>query len=394
MGFNVKNLELRSSKPLLIVLLVMLLALMSSTNAASFTQSLCGGSGSSGGIIPTTNILSGQSSGEQSVINISVLIMLTMLLVIALIYMVSHIVGVDSIKNMAKQEFAELIVTAVIVSIFIGGFNLAAAGISSTNVFHAAGSNFGRQIYVDDCISLSNTSFGLIIPLSAMSVVRYGLDTVESLNLTFEPNGFGFQISPLRGYDLFDKVIGLLIDITAAFILFIVVTLFTVGFVYGLFPIFLYAGIVLRTIPWTRAAGGAFLGLFVGFYIVFPLLLHLMLSGYIPAVSNAAINADPTVTQAYIAGVAAGAAGGGSALLGSAMSFLTQLGVLFVGVPGGNSYGLINGYIFFVIEPAAFTMFAIVLAFIIAFDFAEITGGLLGSPSLRAEAIIGSIRSI
>jgi hypothetical protein len=381
----------RLFKPLLLV--VTMLLMVASANAASFSSSLCGGTGAagSGGIIPYNSILSGQGTGEQSVLNVSMLIMLTMLLIVGLLFMLSYVTGLNVLRGLAKQEIGEIIVTVIVVLIFLGGFNLVAAGTNSTNVFHAAGTSFGRQTYIDDCTYLSNASLRLLIPMLDINIIKYFMDTAESLKLSLTPAYFGVVISPLQGFDLFDAVIGILVSISGSLVIFILATLVVLGFIFGLFPLFLYAGIILRTIPWTRAAGGAFMGLFIGFYIIFPLLLHVMLGGYISTISTAAINANPTVLQAYMSGIVSGAASGGTVLLGNSVSFLTTLGTLFFGTAAGGSFGLVNGYIFFVIEPASFTMFAIVISFIISFDFAEIAGHFLGAPSLSSELIFSKV---
>lgn len=346
----------------------------------------------SGGVIPYSSILSGQGSGEAALIKLSALIMLTMLLIIAIMYMVSYVFGLDFLKRMANVEFGELLVTGLVVFLFLGSWNLAAASTSSTTFLHVAGTNFGRNIYVEDCTYLAPTSIGLIIgPMLLINVARLILNTAISLKITIEPSFFGVAFSPLKGYTLLDSVLGTLSTITGGFVITILAVLVFIGFVYGLFPVFLYAGIVLRTLPWTRAAGGAFLGLFVGFYIVFPLALHLLLSGYVTALQTTTINSNPTAFNAFIVGIAAGAAGGGSSTVSSILSTLASAATNFIGTSAGGSFGLINGYIFYVIEPASFTIFAIIISLILAFEFTEMTGRILGAPSVSAQNIISRI---
>ncbi len=381
-------------KTLLMIVAMALLVIAINPHAQSAPSSIvttfCSGSSTSGtgsgGIIPSTNILSGQSGGEQSLINVSVLIMLTMLLVVALIYMISYVIGLEQLKNILKQEIAEIAITGIIVVIFIGGFALASSA-TSTSAVHISGVNIGQQTFIDDCTYLSTASLNLFVPFFLINFAGYAIDLLESFKVTITPAWFGLSDTPLQGFNLFDSALTILEDVTAAFILLILLSVVTLGFIYGLFPIFLYAGIILRTLPWTRAAGGAFLGMFVGFYIIFPLMLHVLLSGYIGTLATAAVNSNPTNVQAILNGIIAGA-GGGTTQLGSAVMFLTQLGTLYVGTSGGGSFGLVNGYLFFVLEPAAFTVLAIIISFMIAFDFAELAGDLLGAPSLSTSSLL------
>lgn len=375
--FKIKNMRF-------VFLLVILLLFAGTSHAQAFQQAICTGNGQVTGIIPTS-ILNGQSSGEQSVLNISILIMLVILVVVAAIYMISYIMGLEMLKNMVKSEIIEVIITAIIVFVFIGSFNLAAAGISSTNVFHAAGTSFGKSIFVDDCSYLVNSSIGLIAPIFQLNIVRYFLNSVSSLTITVQPSNFGFSDTPFLGFGLFDNLLNELEDIAGAFIILNTVTALMIGIIFGLFPVFLYVGIVLRTLPWTRAAGGAFLGLFVGFYIAFPLLLHIMLGGYIQATGNG-INFLTGATPANLTATADKSAGFG------VPSFLSYgLNFIYSSVVNVNLNGLVNGFINSVIEPALYTFISLIVTFIISFDIAETAGDLLGAPSLTSEKLFNKL---
>ena len=363
------------------------------TTPSSTVTAFCSGASSgtggatTGGIIPSTNILSGQSNGEQSIISVSVLIMLAMLMIVALIYMVSYAMGLPALMNFVKSEIAEIALTGIIIAIFIGAFTAASA---ATTTVHVAGVSIGQQTFVDDCTYLSDASLNLFLPYLYINLIQLAIDTIESLKISITPSYFGFETSPLNGLNLFDSVLGILENITGAFIVLILITIATLGFVYGFFPIFLYAGIILRTLPWTRAAGGAFLGLFVGFYIVFPLLLHVMLAGYAGTMTSPpAPNANAGSIQSIVQGVVSNGSAGGSAIMNNLVTFITAIAGFF-----GGQWGIINGYIYFVIEPAVFNVIAIVISFVIAFDFVEVVGDLLGAPSLSADRLISRINQI
>jgi hypothetical protein len=401
MHLFIRSLALNISKSRSIAIIaLMLIALMAlvptiasaqTSGGNGFTQGLCSGTGSnSTGVIPNS-ILTGQSNGEQQALLISLLIIFTMFMIVALLWIISNIMNLNVLKNLAKAEIGEIIITVIIVLVFIGTFSVASSGISSTNVVHAAGTSFGKGIFVDDCTYLADSSYVLIPEIFGINVVRWVISIVTSLKVTITPTYFGFIDSPFQGFILFNKVLALLEDITGAFLLLNMGTVILLGIIYALFPIFLYAGVVLRTLPWTRAAGGAFLGLFVGFYIMFPILLHVMLSSYIPMAVSQFPNGNLTTNQSQF--VSSMLTLGGSV---SAPSFLEK-GVNYLATIsfGGSSTlianGLVNGYIVAVIEPAMFTFLAIVIAFIISFDLAEATGDLLGAPSLRASGLFNKL---
>ncbi len=370
---------------------------------SSLVQGFCGGSSvgtgtttaGSGGIIPTTNILSSQSNGEQGVLNTSVLIMMVMLIVVALIYMVSYIFNLELLRNLVKSEIGEIFITGIIVAVFLGSFTILSTATAQQTGFAIAGSSFGRGVYVTDCSYLSTASISLMVPFFAINVVRFFVGAVSSISLDLTPTYFGFSDSPLQGYRLFDHILGYLDTIAGAFILLILGTLSLLSIIYAIFPIFLYAGIVLRTLPWTRAAGGAFLGLFAGFYIVFPLLLSVMLGGYISTItgvtsastatpatqSTAAQWANVIVTTTPTTGSITTV---GTFLYNTASSIFSGIGITFTN-------GIVGGFIAGVIDPALFTILSIIVAFLISFDFAEAMGDILGAPNLRASNIFNKV---
>ena len=377
---NPAKISRKRIKPLFLV--VALLLLIGTSHAQGFQQSMCAGTGAANAIIPAS-VLTGQTAGEQNVLTISVLIMLVVLVVVAVIYMISSIMQLDLLKKLVKSEITEVIITALIVFVFIGSFNLAGLGLNaSTNVFHIAGSRFGKGLFVDDCTYLVGSSLNLIPPIFQINIVRFFLNTLSTFNIQVMPSDFGFADSPFQGFALFDKLLGTLEDIAGAFLILNMATALMIGLIFGLFPVFLYAGIILRTLPWTRAAGGAFLGIFVGFYIAFPILLHVMLGGYV-----APSNGLDFLTGINSATFAIAATGSSSAP--SFLSYgLAYLGTMLVNV---NLNGLVTGFISVVLEPAVYTFISIIVSFIIAFDIAEITGDMLGAPNLTANRMFNRL---
>jgi hypothetical protein len=378
---------MRNLKPLLLLILALMLALIPNATAAtsSFTTGFCSGNANGGGVIPANSVLSGQTQGEQGLINVSLLIMLTMLFIVAIIYMISYVLNLDLLRNIAKGEIGEVIITGIIVLVFIGTFNIAAASVNSNNVVHIAGSSFGRNLYTDDCAYLGAASLDLIPPYLSLNVIRLVVGTITSLNVVIAPAFFGFEVKPFQGYALFDTVLGILDDMIGIFIALILAVVVLMGFIYGLFPLFLYAGIILRTLPWTRAAGGAFLGLFIGFYVLFPILLHMMLTGYIGGLPTSSVTTSSNNVIGSLLTTTTSKQSSATQIITQISNFITSS---YVFSSGGGSVGLVNYYLTNVVEPAAFTIVSIVISFIIAFDFADIAGDILGAPSLSAGSIM------
>ncbi|MEM3876034.1 MAG: hypothetical protein QXP35_03070, partial [Candidatus Micrarchaeaceae archaeon] len=167
------------------------------------------------------------------------------------------------------------------------------------------------------------------------------------------------------------------------------------GIIYAFFPIFLYIGIVLRAVPWTRAAGGAFLGLFAGLYIMFPIMLYFGLMG-------------PAAFQCLASTSSASTASTSSACPNSAASALSQVNSNFQAskVSSVNSginiftsiINTINGVIApfgfittYILEPVLYTLIIYIFSLIIAFNFMEQVGDLLGAPSLSSEHALKNV---
>lgn len=367
-----------------------------SSSSNSLAQTFCTGTagsitGTTAGGLLNNQILSNQTSGEQSVLSMSLLIMLVMLLIVAILWMISYVISLDTLRQLVKAEIGEVIITGIIVLVLVGSFSIASASFS-TSGFALVGQGFGKQIYADDCIYLATASVNMLPPFFAINIVRWVIQSVASVTLNLEPIFFGFTVSPLAGLGLFDTLLATLDTIAGIFIAFNMGALVLLGIIYAIFPIFLYAGIIFRTLPWTRAAGGAFLGVFIGFYIVFPLLLHIMLAGYLgnPSLIPTVLNSNGNPSQLTANYITSANQNSGSGTTTSVAGFIwTSIKDIFTTAFSAN--GIAGGFIVNVIEPSLFTILVVIISFIISFDFAEACGDLLGAPSLRASHIFNKV---
>ncbi|MDE1833058.1 MAG: hypothetical protein KGH58_01425, partial [Candidatus Micrarchaeota archaeon] len=197
---------------------------------------------------------------------------------------------------------------------------------------------------------------------------------------------------PYLGLQTVSSLVNVLNSFLGAFALVLVGAGVLIGLLYTIFPLFLYVGIVLRTIPWTRAAGGSFLGVFLGFYIVFPLLLYSMLGAYNAVFPGQAqqlsdVGASTTSLTSVVSGSATSTF--------NPLSILNLFGSLLGKATGGFAYILSQGTLQFIItqdiQPFAYVGFALVISFIISFDFLEAAGDMLGAPSLTSENMLKKI---
>lgn len=384
-----------------------ILMTMPSAGLTSVTlNAICNGTATTNGIIAKAPIVGTGTQGVASVVGLTLLIILTVILITALLYMLSWVLGLPSLGNFVKVELAEMAGTLFIIAIFFTAFYAAAfAAVGSAPstspqnpTVHFNGP--GRNIFVSDCEMIGGSSLELIPPIVTAGAVDWLLNTIDSLTLKITPGGFGFTIVPFSGLALIPNTLNQLSGILSGFLIALLAVNFLLGLVYALFPVFLYIGIVMRAFPWTRAAGGIFIAIFIGFYIVFPLMIYGTVGGFSTASYNElasysnsiAANGISSFTSNTATVNSIGTISQDSSSCGSFPCLLTYMGGVLGSVGGyPNSYGLINGYIAYFMGPPIMVIVEIAVSFIIALDFADILSDLLGAPSLQTERLIGKL---
>lgn len=256
---------------------VLLAAFTPVTHAAAITPDpLCTG-------LISSNIFSGHTPAAQSILTISLLIMLVMFFVSGVLYGLGYAFRIDKLLRFARNEIAEVLLTGLIVLLFVGTFTIMGTAVGAHNLFALGGGTLNDNVFLSDCTLLSQDSFSLIGPIVGVGFQGVLLSFWGSLKVGLAPNFFGVTFSPLGGYTILVPIINLLIYTGSGFMAVLLGSTIFLSLIYSLFPLFLYLGIILRTVPWTRPAGGAFLGLFIAFYAAFPLLMYYMLVAYAPA---------------------------------------------------------------------------------------------------------------
>ncbi len=312
------------------------------------------------------------ASYASSVFGIAMLIMLAMLTIAAVSYALGYSLRINKLSSFAKKELGEAAITLIIISVFFG----AVAGSSSNSISVYASKAEAETSFLSDCNTLYSNSLTIVgyaaVPISApLYLVSSFLST---FTLSFAPLSFGFSFMPFGGFSLITGILKYLLSLSTALIGISIGVAFFLSVIYNLFPIFFYLGIILRSIPWTRAAGGAFLGLFFGFYVVFPLLLHIFLLQNVLSSPSAAPYSS-TSTQSISISAITNAISNLFKASGSALSAI-------------NPFNAIQTFCRLIIEPLFYYLFALIMSLLISLDFTELLSSILGSESLASKHTI------
>ncbi len=362
--------KVRSAKKVSVIaalLLVMMLVHPATAQLSDLVPSVtsfCAGSfGNPGVIPPANNTFIANYTSINNILFISLLILLTMAAISGLIYAFGYSFRINNLLIASRQEFGEIAVTAIIIFVLVGTFTLTTS-ISTPTLLQGTGA-YNQGTFVSDCNSLTTDAFTLYTEWFNLGIDTDEVQMVESIQISLQPDGFGISFSPFKGYASSFKAITWLYTIAGEVAGLLLGVSVGLGIFYAIMPLFLFAGIILRTMPWSRAAGGAFLGLFIGFYIVFPILLHFMLvtapSVPTPLSPGGGIG---TILNYFGSFGSSGAAAGIITLLNTQYSITLMLDVLV---------------------PTLYAIFAVAFSFLISFDFAEASADFLGSPGLHTS---------
>ncbi len=414
-------------KETLIVLAVAFLLLPSSVHAGllSSLTNFCNTS------ITGSESAAVSSGGISGVVTISLVIVLFMLMALGIFYALGYGFGIDSVKNFTKTEMMESVFTLVIIILVGAGLAFASGAMSfvanlGLSGIQAAASSFSgyvpapqvsgstcsssSYVYETSCsvpgtagstcytqqearsqlcpqssvIAISGaggayrtmctnlvgngvaTGINNIIP---SMVTLFVLNIFKETTVYAMPYGMGFTFQPFAGLDPVINIVQSQLNIYFVVIMIYVGISFLLIFIYNVFPIFLYGGVLLRSFPWTRAAGGSLIAFFIAFYIIFPAILYPFtlyistLNANIGAISS--ISAKNIATQSSytaIEGLVFGAA-----MVSEIQGFAESVGYIGVQIIG------------------------VLIAFLISYDLVEVLGDVLGAPSLHSRNLLSKM---
>lgn len=315
------------------------------------------------------------NAANSQLISISLIIVLFVLSALGIIYAMGYGFGIESLKTFVKSEVLESVFNLVLIALTASGIAFAGGGIAFFSNIGGIGLQpsppaVSSAIDVDMAICnnyVVNGVSNLLPDILTTTGTVVALTSMQSFKITLEPDWFGFEVSLFKGLGPVITVV----NIELSFLMGVVAILFAVPlllyFIYYLFPVFFYCGILLRSFPWTRPAGGSFIALFIAFYIVFPALIY------------------PFSTSIA------------STFTGFGLPLLSSFGFSFSAIAAGNpftsvffsSIGLnpllleIQGF-GSIVSGIAIDLIGLVISLIVSLDFIEVLGDLLGAPALGA----------
>lgn len=332
----------------------------------------------------------------QSMMSIAVLIVIAIFFVLGITYAIGYSLHLDSLLNFTKAEMVEGVGNVAIIAMigittqfagpamyFFANFANLAPGILNSGI-----PNGPNAFYVQICQDINNNVisnslenwFGVFDNLFITNILA--AQTPPSGGFTViigcqPPDNFGICFDPFQGLNVLTQ---LLWDEQLAYFgsmfmgMFMIVMLF---FIYFIFPIFLFVGIILRSFPWTRPAGGSLIALFIAFYIVFPAIMFpfVGISGGKGFCENQSVSSG---SYQYLCNIP---------------SFLTSIGDFF----NLTDYNL--GYLFYS-DTVAFVqgiifvgldLVGLIIGLIISYEMVEKIGTVLGAPSLQGARMLGRV---
>ncbi len=327
------------------------------------------------------------------IVNICIILMLVDFSILSVAYAIGSGFQIDTLTNFAKQEILEGVLNvAILVAIGLTAISVYPAMNFMVNIAQLGQPNAGAltgltgqpiassvDVYYALCSNIdTNIITSGFTNWLQLIVTLYIANFLQSINILVIPNSYGYAYQPFAGVAL---LVQLLWDDQTAFFgtmffgMFMIVLLFVI---YYLFPIFLYVGLALRSLPWTRAAGGSLIAMFIAFYIVFPALI-------LPFVVLSTSN-----TSTVCGGTNAGS------------PLCHQQNFLSASISGiidamGNSFdlgqfyytdvvGFVEGFWYIGIN-----LFGLVVALLISYELVEKIGGLLGSSSISAQRALSRV---
>ncbi|MGI0141310.1 MAG: hypothetical protein ACREBF_01515 [Candidatus Micrarchaeales archaeon] len=337
------------------------------------------------------------------------------LAVLAILYAIGYAFSLPRVITMVRTEYLESVLNIIIIVLIVGGMatlsagvgfiaNLGGAAVSASGAGGAtliSGQTTLPTIYNSVCNTYVNDALSHLAGLGGITVVSLILSEASSFAVSAIPNGVGVSFKPFFGLIPLQQVTLFLTPLISGVVAIEVGIVFFLAIVYYLFPIFLFAGILFRSFPWTRAAGGTLIALFIGFYVFFPALVYPFTQiSYNSILTASACGALGTGTSTTFSTLCNGSNGLGYQQNGGKISESLGAGVLYglYGVvnnvgsffTGGEFSGLLDYYLFTIVNET-FQLLGIIIAFVISYSLLEGFADLLGAPSLSAKDMLKKV---
>lgn len=340
-------------------------------------------------------------------IDLSMLIVTMVLIVLSVVYAIGAAFGIHKLVAFVRAEYMEQILNIIIVVVITASLSFAystlnffsnitdALGVTTTHITEGSGVT---ALYSSLCTNIMNSqvtpslfsiigTFALLIPFEIVQNSYFSFSVGGPLS-NYIPQG---TVQPFEGIGPMVSVTFLQTAIIFLFLFLGIGVIFLLYIFYFLFPLFLYVGLVLRSLPWTRPAGGSLIALFISFFIIFPSILFpfLALAPTPSTISQNTVCNSSTQKIAFCTGDA------GSITLGR----IYQLGAAMLSLlaPGGANVAMGNAFIITLqifaqgAADSALEVLGFGIAFVVAYDMLEMVGDLLGAPSLQSGKLMNKL---
>ncbi len=325
--------------------------------------------------------LPGAASFAGSVAAIAFLIVLIVLLITGIAYAIGYAFGIASLLRFVRSEAVESFFTLLIIALVAFGIGFAGPAMQFLSYLGSLSLSAGvapsvsnaQGLYTTLCTDyITNGIVVLITDTVSLSLTFVVISTLQSYSIALAPNAFGVTYSPFYGSTLLLNILNTQIMAYALFEGILIAISLLLALIFFLFPFFLYAGVLLRAFPWTRAAGGSLIALFIAFYIVFPALLYPFAAEMPNSITTASRS---LVTPGTLS----------SLQLSIASEYASISGSVIVNEVMGPE-GFAQNVAMLVLQ-----LIGIFVAFLVSFDLLEVLGDMLGSPSLQSNKIFSKV---
>ncbi len=354
------------------------------------------------------------ASSYSGIISITFLIIIAVLVSLGIVYALGMTFGIDSFKRFVKREYLEQFVNLVLLVAIAGGMAFAGNAI-------AAVSNVALVSLSPSASPASNSSFSTFSQLCSTygSVASYLMAGYLSLQLpllvtnlfnlasiSVSPGPFlTITLQPLQGSYIFIQTINTELGVYGAMAGLSLAVMFLLFLIYTIFPLFLYLGVLFRSIPFTRSIGGSLISLFICFYIIFPAILApinvatpYLFQDLQQANINvcSAFNSTPEFSQfcssnpdqnisEFSSSAALSSSSITSLVSDTILASRSNIGTLLGSFITLNPTPLIESFVS-AVSIWMLQILAIILAFFISFDLLEYLSTLLGAESMRGRS--------
>jgi len=335
------------------------------------------------GELPSTFGALSNASTYKGLIDYSMLIIASVLMIVAFLYAIGIAFKINSLISFSKNEILENVLNFILILFVAGGiagvdgvvigitqFSASAVGTNQPSITSTS------SLYYSACEYYYGDAIGEINNLIALALTVFAFNIFSQFKINLMPNGFGASFMPFAWLSLVSKMVGSfglpIIAITGIEL----INVYLLAIIYYIFPIFLYLGILFRTFPWTRAIGGALLGLFISFYVFYPALIYAVSS--ITASSSMQAFAQSTIenlanelrVNLFVSGLTTSINPGLEVALQFEELIVTYAEIIAIG--GINTIGIL-------------------ISLVICFDLIEAFGDLLGAPSLTHGGVLKKV---